>query len=446
MKHFMILLSVWILFSFSGCEKDSGIYDISGRALFDNGTPASRASVFLDNESRSTTDSLGYFTISDVVAGKHTLKVFTSDQSGYSESEREIEVGGGDLDLDEYLLPVPVQLLEPTGVTSKSLTLHWNRSHADDFREYKIYVHHSSALDESTGTLLHIATDVRDTILVVEEGDFWWAGSTLTPNTTYYFRVFVMNAYGRLSGSNILEVTTSLWDHPELFTHNYSMELDFSFASQGNLTGIAWDSAYFWMLYLEEMGGYYDPNRLSLVHYNLDEGTVLQEYLFDDSNYSCAGITWDGEQVWISHYANIRSVDLSTGLWDRTYQIGEGTEDMAWTGEQLILLDTWNKITLINPFNGIVSNQFDTPCKAVGFSGERGVAYRPGEIWVINTLHHEICILDPDGNHVGVVETDFIEKGMDKYIYQHLRMCFMGDRLVIAVDSEVRVYKLKRII
>ncbi len=34
-----------------------------------------------------------------------------------------------------------------------------------------------------------------------------------------YFRVFVMNSYGRMSGSNILKVTASLWDHTGEFTN-----------------------------------------------------------------------------------------------------------------------------------------------------------------------------------------------------------------------------------
>ena len=264
------------------------------------------------------------------------------------------------------------------------------------------------------------------------------------PNTTYYFRVFVMNAYGRHSGSNILGVTTSLWDNADEFTHNYKMELDFSFATQGNLTGIAWDGSYFWMQYFEEVGGADDNNRLTLVQYDLAEGTVLQEFLFEDTNLSCGGITWDGEHVWVSFYNHIKSVDLSTGEWDKTYYLGEGTIDLAWTGEYLVLLDLWNSIALLNPHNGMVGNQFDTPFKAIGYSGEKGVAARQDEIWVINWMHHEVCILDMEGNHIGVAETDFIEQGDYHINYMHMPMCFMGEKLVIAVDSQVKVYDLTR--
>jgi hypothetical protein len=173
--------------------------------------------------------------------------------------------------------------------------------------------------------------------------------------------------------------------------------------------------------------------------------TTLQEFIFDDSYFSSAGITWDGEQVWISLYTNVRSVDLNTGSWDKTYQIGEGTVDLAWTGQELVLLDDWNTIDLMNPVNGIIGSHFVTPCKEIGYSGERGVAYRLGEIWNINTWHNEICILSEKGAHIGLAETDFAEAGLTAIPYNDLRMCFKGEQLVIAVDSHVRVYDVTRI-
>lgn len=48
-----------------------------------------------------------------------------------------------------------------------------------------------------------------------------------------------MNQYGIESGSNIIEMSTTLWDNELGFTNNYLLELDNSFAAQGNLTGIA---------------------------------------------------------------------------------------------------------------------------------------------------------------------------------------------------------------
>jgi hypothetical protein len=432
-----------ILLFFPGCESYTGNFDIRGNAVYDNGEPVNQGSVLLDDADKAVTDEQGFFEIPDVPAGRYTLKITSSDSTGrYTSSETDIDLKGGDLDLEQLLLPLPVRLHEAEELSSRSLTLRWDRSHADDFREYKVYIHHSSALDESTGTLLHIATEPGDTVLRVDAGDFWWGGATLTPNTTYYFRVFVMNAYGRHSGSNILEATTPIWDHPEEFTHNYALDLESSFAARGTLTGIAWDGEYFWMQYFQEVGGYDDNNVLSLQQFDYLSGEVLQEFVWEDTNLDSHGITWDGERIWISFFSFIQSVDLQTGQRGSSYYIGEGTSDLAWTGEELVLLDHWNLITLLDPDKGIIGAQFDTPCKAIGYSGSEGVACRDGEIWVINWLHHEITIQDFQGRHIGVADTDFIDHDPDTKVPYRMPMCFMGDRLVIAVDSQVRVYQV----
>ena len=233
MKSIRLILILLLIYS---CQKEdnySGIYNIKGKIEYDNGQIAGNSQIFLNSELKTTTNNKGEFAINTVNAGNYNLKAIHSDSSGYSEIEVDIDLKGGDLDLESLLLPVPIKLLEPTDVTSKSIKLTWNKCHASDYREYKIYIHNSGALDETTGTLLNIVTDINDTVLTVNEGDFWWAGSTLTPNTTYYFRVFVMNSYGRMSGSNIREVTTSLWDNAGEFINNYILQLQSSFAAQG---------------------------------------------------------------------------------------------------------------------------------------------------------------------------------------------------------------------
>lgn len=441
MRGPIIVLILALLYA---CE-DTGFYDISGKVSYDNGRAASNAEIYLDGILKDKADHEGRFTISDVNAGNHTLKATSTDSiDGYSEIETDITLSGGDLDLESLLLPVPVRLLEPTEVTSSSINLIWNKCGADDFREYKIYIHHSSALDESTGTLLHIATDIYDTVLSVNEGDFWWAGSTLMPNSTYFFRVFVMNAFGRMSGSNILKVSTDLWDYPYEFTHNYTIELESAFAAQGNLTGIAWDGSYYWMIYYEELGGFYDNNQLTLVKYDHEQGATLDTIVFNESNYSSYGITWDGSSVWISFGACIRAVDLETEKLDRTYCAGEAIADLAWGNGNLLLLDNWNKVILLNPVNGSINGQFPTPFTEIGFSGERGIAYRDGEIWIINNWHNEICILDDSGKHIGVVEVDFLQDDIISGSYS-MPMCFNGDRIVIAFNSQVRIYTIQPI-
>lgn len=439
-KKILFLLLLSFIISCQKQDKDPGIYSIKGKIVYDNGQIAKNSEIFIDGTLKTTTDNDGIFSINDLDAGHYKLKALTSDSLGYSEIEKDIDLKG-DIDLDELLLPIPINLLSPIDIKSNSLKLIWNRSLSDDFREYKIYIHHSSALDESTGTLLHIATDKNDTILDINEGDFWWGGTTLSPNTIYYFRVYVMNSYGRMSGSNIIDARTSLWDNPENFTHNYTLQFETSFAAQGDLTGIDWDGNYFWMIYFKEQEDLYDNNQLTLVKYDPVDGTILNTLVFDDSNYFSLGAAWDGTNVWLGLVTYIQAVNIEEGSFGKSYYAGDATVDLSWNGENLVLLDGWNKVTILNPLNGSIHNRFVSPFVNIGYSGEKGVAARGNEIWIINNWHNEIAICDNSGNHIGVADVDFLQDGFTAN-YHRIPMCFMDDKLVIAIDSEVRIYSI----
>ncbi len=196
-----------ILFLFSllvfGCRKDDNKdsnYDVSGY-LYTNGQPIANASVNLDDmvQFQATSGSDGYFEIKDVSEGDHNLKTAkTYDDGSFITRSFELDVNG-DLMLDFLLLPNPVSLLGvDIDTVVNEVTVRWNKSSADDFREYKIYSHTTSGLDETTGTLEHVATSREDTIVTLS-----------IPNaTTMFYRVFVLNAFGQLGGSNIESATS----------------------------------------------------------------------------------------------------------------------------------------------------------------------------------------------------------------------------------------------
>ena len=72
-------------------------------------------------------------------------------------------------------------------------------------------------MDETTGTLIYVATAITDTSFV---------DTDLFESTTYYYRVYVMNEFGRLGGSNINSAKT-------LF-RNLIMNGDFEFFNLSN--------------------------------------------------------------------------------------------------------------------------------------------------------------------------------------------------------------------
>lgn len=148
---------------------------------------------------RTTTNSDGYFKLLNVPKGNYDLTISKSNSNGsFSEKTSAVTVENNVV-INEFLLPQAVELLEPDSIKSNSLKLAWNSSDALDFREYKVYQHNSSGLDESTGTLVHVATNASDTSFIVAD---------LNPQSEYFFRVYVMNEYGKLGGSNIISAKT----------------------------------------------------------------------------------------------------------------------------------------------------------------------------------------------------------------------------------------------
>ena len=175
-------------------------FTVSGKVIYKK-APIANALVRLDSALNysTTTDAEGKFSIPDVSEGTHKLTIYKSLSDGnFTEMSENVAVTG-DLNLSELLLPKAVYLYPPTDVTSSSILVTWSPTDAADFREYKVYRHTSPGLDETTGKLIYVATSINDTSFVDTE---------LFESTSYYYRIYVMNEYGRLGGSNITSSKT----------------------------------------------------------------------------------------------------------------------------------------------------------------------------------------------------------------------------------------------
>ncbi len=94
--------------------------------------------------------------------------------------------------------PSPVTLEDPADVTGTGMTLSWELSPALDFGWYRLYRSESPTVDQAT-TLAHETPD-RDAVSFVD--------SALSPNITYYYRVYVVDSWGIGVGSNIVHAMT----------------------------------------------------------------------------------------------------------------------------------------------------------------------------------------------------------------------------------------------
>jgi hypothetical protein len=199
-------IAVIIIFGliFTSCEKTttgpSGSYNVSGTVI-SHGAPVRGASVSLNKIVNYTTesDSLGHFSIQNVPAGDYALYMQKTNADGsYMEKTTTVSVTG-DVVLQALILPRGVSLQNPANVTGSAMAIRWNPTDANDFREYKLFRHTTSGLDENTGTLVHVSTAINDTS---------FDDTGLDPLVQYYYRVYVMNEYGRLGGSNIVTSKT----------------------------------------------------------------------------------------------------------------------------------------------------------------------------------------------------------------------------------------------
>ena len=70
--------------------------------------------------------------------------------------------------MGEIRLPEPPILfdIDITQALQNKLTLHWSSSLDEEFREYKIYRKDDAGLDENTGKLIYVSTEIQDTTFI----------------------------------------------------------------------------------------------------------------------------------------------------------------------------------------------------------------------------------------------------------------------------------------
>jgi hypothetical protein len=212
-KIALIFLSVIIMLIYN-CEKNTSesveeLYSVEGIVEGNQG-PIQGAKVVIDRKFNWTTDTKedGSFKIENVTKGDHEILVAKDYDSSFVERSYIISVET-DLILNTMRLPTPLTLsnteIKQT-LTSNLIFLMWSKSDADDFREYKLYRHTTSGIDETTGELIHISTVKNDTIFT----------DSIPHSSTYYYRLYQMNEYGRLGGSNIVKVSSAAYTNEPL--------------------------------------------------------------------------------------------------------------------------------------------------------------------------------------------------------------------------------------
>lgn len=200
-----ILLLMLVLLALS-CNKQTTepvneLFTVKG-TLVNNQGPIAKATVSVDSAINWTaqSDDNGNFTINNVSKGSHTLTYKkTYENSTYVVRSDNIQVND-DIVLNSLKLPLPTSLYQPDSISISSILLEWNQTDAEDFREYKLYRHNTPGLDELTGELIYVGTNRQDTL---------FQDTDLASGGTYYYRIYILNEFGKLGGSNIVSQMTA---------------------------------------------------------------------------------------------------------------------------------------------------------------------------------------------------------------------------------------------
>jgi hypothetical protein len=440
-KLFVLAFSVIILVS---CDKniteDSSSFIVSGNIyynneLIDNAT----ISIVSDTRDEFTTSSneFGYFEFNSIPKGNHILTVSKSFEENSTIYSEELYVNENEY-IDEILLPTPVSLLEPLEVTWTTITLNWSSFIEDQFYEYKVYRHTTSGLDENTGQLIHVATSVTDTTYF---DDLSWEGQP-SNNQTYYYRVYTSNMYGHLSGSNILEVTTNMWENEHNFTVEYELEELTNFPGiAGGVTGLDYDGEYLWLLCVTYIGGFYDPNIVNLIRYDYQTAEILSTFEYNDDITPPGALAWQDGYLWVAYNntANqeLRKIEPNTGEIVSSFNTPYGIRDISSDGENLFLNYFNNLIEKVDANNLSLLESFANP---FGSGGNNGIAYKPGEIWLSDSSNAQLAIINENGTHIGVANTDLLSDWN-----AGLKLCFMNDSILILKDNRIYIMEILEI-
>lgn len=214
------------------------------------------------------------------------------------------------------------------------------------------------------------------------------------------------------------------------------------FAGEGTIGGITAGAGHdVWIAYRRQVGGYYDPDVVTVVDYDGFAGLERARFTYTDEYLPVVGLAWDGAHLWIGYdamgpeNAHVAELDATTGAVLKTMGTDGGVHDLGWDGSHLLYANLWNAVEVVDPATGAQVARLGVP--EVEDSTMRGVASWRGAIWVDAQMGNTLYGLAPDGHVVAQATTDVLDPGWN-YAWD-LQLAAFGDQLAIVVDSHVWV-------
>lgn len=115
-------------------------------------------------------------------------------------------------------------------------------------------------------------------------------------------------------------------------------------ATLGQIAAVAWDGSKHWVVTREEIGDYWEADRVEIFRYDVETGTASTPIVLTNHWERPTGAAWIDDQLWIHFDANnsglVTSVDTVTGTETPRFSVTSGMNDIDTDGEQLYLAQT----------------------------------------------------------------------------------------------------------
>ncbi len=128
---------------------------------------------------------------------RHYFRVISSDAFNHlAQSVKELYFDTG----DQNFPPSAVTLNEAASITSRSLSLSWSQSYDDDFLRYELYRDTTASVSFMSPKITTITAKMQTA----------FNDTNLTPNTVYYYILYVLDTAELAAASNVICATTSV--------------------------------------------------------------------------------------------------------------------------------------------------------------------------------------------------------------------------------------------
>lgn len=295
----------------------------------------------------SASESEDWMGISPVSGNQSDIVNITVDRTGLTpgnySGDIDVTSNGGDGTVTAFLTvagaqpPDPVTLLEPTNLTVSSADLTWSRYEGSRYAAYQVYYDTSPAVTENS-TLVETITDRLTNSTTV---------SSLTDDTEYFFRIYVMNEFALTSGSNVMSAKTLkqlgtwsvVWDVGDTDLENITIVNDNLGYAVGDDEIYIWDGST-WSLD-------HDFNQTDINIGDIDFASTDSIWIVVSGNSSFQGVyRWDGF-IWSREYSAKDCFSIEALSSDNVF-VGCDGAVVRWDGDNWIeytLGESWENIT-----------------------------------------------------------------------------------------------------